>query len=154
MIRTAMLTLAFATPLFAQTMPDPVALGDRIRVHAPESGYEKLVGRVTATTPDAISMKVDGAAGEFHVRREQILFMYKSAGRKRNTMRGLALGAPIGLGLAIWFGPKSGSPTGGNTAYKTNVPRNAAAGAIAGALLGAGIGFTVRTDTWVPARRD
>jgi hypothetical protein len=150
MMRCAIIALFVAVPLYAQ---DAVALGDRVRIHAPESGYDKLVGRVTATTPDVISLKVDGAAGEFFVRREQIVFVYKSAARKRKTVRGLALGAPIGLGLGIWFGPKSDGERAYDAGYSSKVPRNAAVGAVAGAIIGAGIGFLTRADAWVPARR-
>jgi hypothetical protein len=146
MIRPALLLLLAATPLAAQGVP--VVPGDRIRVHAPASGYDRLTGEVTETTPDLISMKVDGAAGEFYVRREQILLLYKSASRHRNTRKGIAGGAVVGAALGMWFGPKGGERAF-DESYTPPVLRNAAIGGLAGALIGAGAGFLKRSDRWV-----
>lgn len=147
MTRSALLMLLVAAPLAAQPAGSVIP-GDRIRVHAPASGYDKLVGRVTQTTPDLISMRVDGAAGEFYVRREQILFLYKSASRHRNTRKGMVAGVVIGAGLGMWFGPKGGERAF-DESYTPPVLRNAAIGGLAGGLIGAGAGFLKRSDRWV-----
>ena len=152
MIRSALLGVLLAVPAFAQTA-GPVALGDRIRVHAPESGYAKLVGRVTQTTPDMIGLKVDGSAGEFYVRREQIVFLYRSVGRRRHTVRGLLLGTAIGAALGVWFGPKDQNERALDPTRPNPMGRNAMLGATGGAILGTFAGFATRTDTWVPVTR-
>lgn len=150
LIRSSLLLLVVAMPALAQM--EAATIGDRIRVHAPESGHQKLIGVLTATTPEAIAMKVDGAVGEFAIPRDQILFMYRSTARHRNTKRGFALGVPIGIGLGIWFGPKAKEPAVA-AEYRSPVPRNALVGAASGAVLGTAIGYLVRTDTWVQVRR-
>ncbi|MEO5567498.1 MAG: hypothetical protein ABIR92_03350 [Gemmatimonadaceae bacterium] len=148
MMKTLMVLFAVASPLLAQ--PDrAVALGDRVRIVAPETGYKQLVGQVTATTPDALSLKVDGSVGEFEVSRGDILSISRSVGHRRNTLRGIRVGLPVGAFAGIWFGPKqkiaNGAPVGGSP-----VPRNALAGGVAGVLLGALFGTFIRSDDWVP----
>lgn len=148
MMKSLMLLVAAALPLLAQ--PDRlVALGDRVRIVAPETGYKQLVGQVTATTPDALSLKVDGSVGEFDVSRGDILSISRSVGHRRNTLRGLRVGLPVGAFAGIWFGPKqkivNGAPVGGSP-----VPRNALAGGVAGVMLGALFGTLIRSDDWEP----
>ena len=147
-MKSLMLLVAAASPLLAQ--PDRVvALGDRVRIVAPETGYKQLVGQVTATTPDALSLKVDGSVGEFEVSRTDILSISRSIGHRRNTLRGIRIGLPVGAFAGLWFGPKqkvvNGAPVGGTT-----VPRNALTGGVAGVMLGALFGSFIRSDEWVP----
>lgn len=147
-MKSLMLLIAAASPLLAQ--PDRlVALGDRVRIVAPETGYKQLVGQVTATTPDALSLKVDGSVGEFEVSRSDILSISRSVGHRRNTLRGIRVGLPVGAFAGIWFGPKqkfvNGDPVGGSP-----VPRNALAGGVAGVILGAVFGTFIRSDDWEP----
>lgn len=150
MIRVACIALFLASPLLAQS-EGAATLGDRVLVIAPESGYEKLVGRVTATTPDLISLKVDGAVGEFYVQRSQVVAIYRSIARHRRTKRGLLIGIPIGAFAGIWFGPKAGDRSY-DQSYRSPVPRNAAIGGLTGAVLGSAIGFAIRQDVWTPIR--
>jgi len=150
MIRITCIALFISAPLLAQS-DSAATLGDRVLVIAPESGYEKLVGRVTATTPDLINLKVDGATGEFYIQRTQIIAIYRSVGRHRRTKRGLLLGIPIGAFAGIWFGPKAGERSY-DEGYQSPVLRNSVMGGIAGAAIGGAIGFAVRSDVWSPIR--
>lgn len=150
MIRTTCLALFLAAPLLAQS-DSAATLGDRVLVIAPESGYEKLVGRVTATTPDLINLKVDGAVGEFYIQRSQIVAIYRSVARQRRTKRGLLIGVPIGAFAGIWFGPRAGERSY-DQSYQSPVFRNALSGGVAGAAIGTVIGFAVRRDVWAPIR--
>jgi hypothetical protein len=150
MIRTTCLALLLAAPLLAQS-DSAATLGDRVLVIAPESGYEKLVGRVTATTPDLINLKVDGAVGEFYIQRSQIVAIYRSVARQRRTKRGLLIGVPVGAFAGIWFGPRAGERSY-DQSYQSPVFRNALIGGVAGAAIGTVIGFAVRRDVWVPIR--
>lgn len=150
MIRTTCLALFLAAPVLAQS-DSAATLGDRVLVIAPESGYEKLVGRVTATTPDLINLKVDGAVGEFYIQRSQIVAIYRSVARHRRTKRGLLVGVPLGAFAGIWFGPKAAERSY-DQRYQSPVPRNAVTGGIVGAAIGSAIGFAVRSDVWSPIR--
>lgn len=147
-MKALMLLIAVTSPLLGQTERH-VTLGDRVRIVAPETGFKKLVGEVVATTPDALSLKVDGSVGEFEVSRADILSISRSVGHRRNTLRGIKVGLPVGAFAGIWFGPKQklvdGNPVAGST-----VPRNALRGGIAGVILGAIIGSITRTDDWEP----
>lgn len=142
-MKSLLLIVAFASPLLAQS-DRVVTLGDRVRIVAPETGYRKLVGDVVATTPDALSLKVDGSVGEFEVARDDILTISRSVGHTRNTLRGIRVGLPAGAFAGIFFGPKQ-KPGEGSA-----VPRNALVGGVAGVIGGAIIGSFVRSDEWVP----
>jgi hypothetical protein len=89
-MRKALFILIVAgSPLIAQGAS--AAIGDRVRVFAPESGYPKLVGTVVATTPDLLSMKVDGSAGEFNVRRDQIIAIGAATGGSIGALIGWSI---------------------------------------------------------------
>jgi hypothetical protein len=150
MRRTIMLLAVLASPVMAQS-DHVVAMGDRVRIVAPETGYQKLVGRVVSTTPDALALKVDGAAGEFEVQRRDIVSIAQSTGRRRHVAKGLRIGVPAGFFSFIFFGPKKKmvdgrvDPDEGSPIFK-----NMLIGATAGAAVGGAIGWLVRTDDWTP----
>ena len=150
MRHTIALLVALASPLMAQS-EHVVAMGDRVRIVAPETGYEKLVGRVVATTPDALSLKVDGSVGEFEVQRRDIVNIAQSTGRRRHLRQGLQVGIPAGFFTMIFFGPKQKTINGRPDPDSRNpVPKNMLVGAVAGAAVGGAIGWLVRTDDWTP----
>jgi hypothetical protein len=152
-MRKALFILIVAgSPLIAQGAS--AAIGDRVRVFAPESGYPKLVGTVVATTPDLLSMKVDGSAGEFNVRRDQIIAIYRSESTTRHTLRGAVIGAGAGAFFGYWFGPKvpTNSPAGVYASPTKRSPKNIAIGAATGGSIGALIGWSIRNDVWRPIR--
>lgn len=150
MIKPGLLLVALASPLIAQA-ERPITIGDRVMLVAPQSGYDKLTGRVVATTPDVISL--DTRRGEMYVKRDEIVLSFRSVARHRRTLSGLVIGAPIGAGLGLWFGPKGRVDSGPGIDLDPGAPlfvRNAAVGAIAGTILGGIIGTLVRTDDWKP----
>jgi len=150
MMKSLLLVVALSSPLLAQS-DHVVTLGDRVRIIAPETGYKKLVGRVVSTTPDALSLHIDGSVGEFEVQRADILSISRSTERRRNTKRGAGLGLVIGAFTGIFFGPKaspasiqSGTPEG------SHVGRNALVGGLTGVAVGTFVGFLAKTDYWTP----
>src|SRR5215208_3588865 len=105
MIRPLLSLLLCAGPLWAPG--ERVAtLGDRVKVLAPKAGYKKITGEVVATTPDALSLRVKGAETEVPVARAQIDRLFLSVASHRNIQRGAAIGAILGLGGYLWFGPR------------------------------------------------
>lgn len=152
LIKPCMLLLVLGASALAQS--DRVAtMGDRVRIIAPTTGYSTLTGRVVGTSPDVITLHVDGSVGEFGVRREQIEEIYRSTARHRRPLRGLAIGAPMGAFLGIWFGPKRETAKTGpgiDLEQSSPVPRNALTGAIAGGVIGTVVGTLMRKDDWTP----
>ena len=145
MIKSALVLLVWAAPLFAQTGRG-AALGDRVRVHAAKAGYKKLTGRVIGTTPDVLELRLDAGQTEVAVPRAQIDRLYVSLSTRRNTLRGGVIGAVAAGAGTFLFGPKEvkldGTP---GKVPMTNVITATAGGAAIGALLG----YFARTDTWL-----
>ena len=146
MIRPALILMLWAAPLLAQTVRR-ATLGDRVRVTAPDAGYDRLIGQVIATTPDALQLRLDGGT-EVAVMREQIDMMFLSLSTRRHTTRGAVVGGVIAGMAAFLYGPKQLSP---NQAPGTGkVPTiNIVTAAVGGAGVGALIGYYTRTDRWV-----
>jgi hypothetical protein len=150
MRHTIMLLAVVASPLLAQS-DHVVAMGDRVRIVAPETGYQKLVGRVVSTTPDALGLKVDGAVGEFEVQRRDIVSIAQSTGRRRHVATGLRIGVPAGFFSFVFFGPKKQQVDGPvDSEEGSPIFKNMLMGAATGAVVGGTIGWLIRTDDWTP----
>jgi hypothetical protein len=147
MIKSALLIVLFAAPLFAQS-GRPAALGDRVRVRAPNAGYGQLTGNVVATTPDAIQVRLDGGT-EVAVMREQIDALFLSLRSRRNTVRGAIIGTIVGGGVAFLFGPKKVAPNQPPGTGKVSAI-NVVTAAVGGAGVGGLVGYYTRSDLWVP----
>jgi hypothetical protein len=148
MIRSILLLSLCATSLMAQT-EQAVTLGDRVRILAPRAGYRQITGNVVATTPDVLSITIDRSATEVAVPRERIDKLLLSVDTKRHVPTGAFVGAALGAGLALWFGPKESTVPGSTVQAGRGSTRNLVTGTIGGAALGALIGYFARTDTWV-----
>ena len=146
MIKSVLILLLSAAPLLAQTERH-AALGDRVRITAPKSGYGRLTGEVTATTPDALQVRL-AEGTEVAVMRSQIDELMLSLSTRRNTARGAVLGTVIfGVG-ALLFGPKEVGPNQPPGTGK--VPTvNVISAAVGGGAIGALVGYYTRTDLWV-----
>jgi hypothetical protein len=150
MIRPFLALLLCASPMLAQG-GRVATLGDRVKVYAPLAGYKRITGEVVATTPDVLSLKVKGADTEVPVGRAQIDRLLLSVGRHRNIPRGAAIGAILGLGGYLWFGPRELDATAlpGTKASNRISKTNLITGTVGGAALGALIGNFAMSDVWV-----
>jgi hypothetical protein len=147
MIKSALLLLLSAAPLLAQS-ERTAALGDRVRIRAPKAGYGRITGQVIATTPDVVQLRIDGGGTEVAVQRGEIEELLLSVKSRRNTTRGIVIGAVAGGALAYVFGPRKQE-----TAYSapgTRTPTvNIVTTAVGGAAIGGLIGYYTRTDSWM-----
>jgi hypothetical protein len=134
-------------PLLAQERV--ITLGDRVRVVAPKAGYKKLVGRVTSTTPDALSIQLDRPATEVDVERSKIEELYLSVATRRNTLPGAAIGAMIGGASAFLWGPKKPLESNPTVTAGHTATRNIVSAAIGSAAIGALVGYYTHRDTWL-----
>jgi hypothetical protein len=150
MIKPLLLLAVVAGPALAQNARI-ATIGDRVRVVAPQSGHRTLVGVVTATTPDFLSLNVDGSVGEFSVRRDQIRAIDLSETTRRHAVRGAVVGGLAGLVVAHLFGPKKDAIQGiPNEVGSTTTTKNLITGTVTGAAFGALAGRFVKTDVWLP----
>jgi hypothetical protein len=148
MIRSILVLSLCAMPLLAQA-ERAVTLGDRVRILAPKAGYGQITGNVVATTPDVLSIAIDRSATEVAVPRERIDKLLLSVDTRRHVPAGAFLGAALGAGLALWFGPKEATVPGSTVQTGRGSTTNLISGTIGGAAIGALIGYFARTDTWV-----
>ena len=146
MIKAALILMLSASPLLGQATR-AAALGDRVRVRAPKAGYGKLTGEVTATTPDAIQVRLDRGV-EVDVLRAQIDELLLSLDTRRNTLRGALLGTAIAGVGAFLYGPKKVSSSQPYGAGKVSAG-NVLIGAVGGGAVGALAGYYTRADRWV-----
>jgi len=148
MVRTLLLSSLIAAPLLGQG-DRVVTLGDRVRIVAPKAGYKKITGNVVSTTPDVVSISLERSPTEIAVPRDHIDRLFLSVNSRRNAGKGAILGAAVGAGFALWFGPKEGVVPGSTVETGKGSTKNLVTGAISGAALGALIGYFARTDDWV-----
>jgi hypothetical protein len=125
-------------------------VGDRIRVSAPESGYETIVGDLVASDSTQLRIHVRGVRVAYRVTRNQIENLEVSIARHRHTGSGMALGAANGALLGLSFGTKRNPNNAAGEAEDMGgpAPRSALLGAAVGAFVGGTIGYLARTDVW------
>lgn len=145
------LAIAFALPLAASAQREgSAAVGDRVRIRAPESGYETVVGRVVSTDAHRIHVKVEGANGLFYMRRDLIEHIDVSVQRRRHVLGGMAIGGLNGIFFGVGLSGMKTNEDSPGLSKRTRSP--AMTGAIVGALVGTTLGgvggFFLRTDDW------
>ena len=148
MIRSILLLSLCVAPAMAQTERS-VTLGDRVRIIAPKAGYGKITGKVVATTPDVLSISIDRTTTEVAVPRDRIDRLFLSVATKRHVLAGTILGAAVGAGVALKFGPKDSVIPGSTVETGRGSTKNVVTGTISGAAIGALVGYIAKTDTWV-----
>lgn len=156
-------------PLLAQQSAN-AALGPRVRVAAPGAA-SSTTGEVVAVTSDSLFIETRGGDTRLGFRRADISRLEVSVGQRRNTLKGLGIGALAGAATGIIAGFASGndspcvppppSPIGsvgiGFGPCDFNVRMTAAQKAsilgvalgIAGGAIGSVTGALTRSDLWV-----
>jgi len=121
------------------SISSPITAGNRIRLVAPAAVTGRIEGTVIQL--DGKSLLVGGNGRRpISVPREAITQLEVSTGRRRQTLKGLWLGAGIG---ALWMGAACGLYADCDDGASPIL-----GGAASGALLGAGIGALIKRDRW------
>jgi hypothetical protein len=148
---TFILALA-ASPALGQTeRGDTVSAGQRVRLRTEEGGkWQK--GTVAETTPDALTLELDGSAVTLGVRLAEISELEVSRGQRSNFLPGLGWGFFAGAVIGGIVGFASGDDPPGW--FSMTAGEKAAAGAIGfgalGALVGGISGALTHSDRWEP----
>jgi hypothetical protein len=117
-----------------------LTVGSKVRLRAPATG--KVQGIVIETEEAFLHVRTDD--GPVEVRRDEITRIEIGAGRRRRTVKGLAIGAAMG-GVSAAFGScctPGGSTSGSDQAAAIG------AGLAAGVAIGAAVGFFVKSERW------
>jgi hypothetical protein len=120
-------------------------IGDRVRL-TPANG-PRMAGTLVRETAD--SVVIAGLDGEYAFGANGVSKLEVSAGRHRNTLRGVGIGMLAGAFAGIGIGLVSGNDDGFLAFSPTEKAKIAGIGlGVIGGALGAVIGTTSRTDRW------
>ena len=141
---------SFAAGVSAQTTSGPLSsvltVGSRVRVTA--LGFaSRPAGMVTALDETSLALAIDDRI-PIKVPLASITALETSMGRRRNTIKGLVIGAGAGLLLGLVMPV---DPVTCNDYYSTDFCSREEAlfgGTIAFGAIGAGIGALIKTDRW------
>jgi hypothetical protein len=128
-------------------------IGDRVRITAPESGFDLITGRVVAADSALLTIRVAAARGFYYVHRGEIEAIDISAESHNHMLGGMLVGAVNGIIAGIGAGSMQ-APLGPETPGVYPERRLALIGGAAGLLLGGVIGLLVRSDVWVPVQME
>jgi hypothetical protein len=129
--------------------PTLVAVGSKVRLHSTQVGGQ-LRGIVAAVDQKQLTLAREHGAPAI-VPLNTLTSLDRVVGRKRKTLKGLAIGTGIGVLLGLVIPEDSEDPLckvdGSNLCSRGEAM---AIGMISGALWGTGIGALVKGDVWAP----
>lgn len=125
-------------------------VGDRVRISAPESGYETIVGRVVGTDLQQIRIRVARTEGLYYIPRTQIVELEVSSSRRRHALGGAVVGGLNGILLGIGLAGRrvAENAAGTEESFRATTAQGAMMGGGAGMLIGGFAGFLYQTDDW------
>ena len=147
------LLASLAAPVWAAESPYPslgsiLSVGSRVRLRSEVVGGEHR-GLIVALDDHAVTLAGDGGGVPLKLPLGSITAAETSIGRKRHTLRGVAIGAAVGLALGATYAvdPQDCGPDSSHFCSRSEA---LAAGSLGGAGLGALVGALVKTDRWAP----
>ena len=129
-----------------------VTVGSRVRILAPTMVHGRLEGMVLEMDENSLLVGMDDR-GPIRLPREAITRLDVSTGRHRRALKGMIIGAGIGvatLGLAAATYHSDGGGSSDSTSWGAAVGQFA----LGGAAWGAGIGALIKSDRWSPVPLD
>ncbi len=144
---TVGLLLVSVTSLSAQE-PPPIEAGSRIRVTAPSTGVDKLVGICLSTSGDSLRMQADEQASPMTISLADVTRLEVSQGRKSNTLRGLGIGFLVGAVAGGLLATQVDVEEGLDPGPEELILYGAVVGGAAFGAIGAGIGALSKSERW------
>jgi hypothetical protein len=140
---------SFAAGLSAQTTSGPLSsvltVGSRVRVTA--TGFaSRPAGMVTSLDETTLTMAIDDRI-PIKVPVASITGLETSLGRRRNTVKGLVIGAASGVLIGLLM-PVDPNDCGYYSENMCSREEALLGGTIAFGAIGAGIGALIKTDRW------
>ena len=159
MIRSSLAVLIVSTLLLpgearSQEQPksvSPIAVGTRVRLRAPTVVSGRIEGMVIEMDESSLLIGVNDRV-PLRVSRQAISQLDVSTGQHRQALKGMIMGA--GIGLAV-FALTGAAYQGDESSSARDWASFLGTGLAGGALWGAGIGALIKTDRWsaVPLER-
>jgi len=128
----------------------PLEVGSHVRVTSEWYQLDEAIGSVQASTGDSLVVDLEGGSYGQALALDRIDAIELSAGTRRRTMRGLAIGSLVGVAIGLVIGISESDDPGGWVSGGESVALGVGLFGGTGALLGLGIGAMVRTETWRP----
>lgn len=136
------------TPMAAGAQP--LEAGSRIRITSEWYQLDEAVGSVQTSTRDSLLVALEGGGDGRVLALDRIDAIELSAGTRRRTLRGLAIGSLVGVAIGLVIGIREADDPGGWVTGGESVALGVGLFGGTGALLGLGIGTIVKTETWRP----
>jgi hypothetical protein len=126
----------------------PVMVGSRVRISAPSLLKGDRIEGVIAAVDGECATVTTGSGVSVVVAREAVATFEVSVGRKRNTLKGTAIGAVAGaaVGVLSTVDPQNCGVNSPNYCSRGEAVRTSILG---GGALGAIVGAFVKSDRWV-----
>jgi hypothetical protein len=147
-----LLIFALLLPSIGQAQERLLAhVGDRVRITAPESGFDLITGRVVASDSALLTIRVPATKGFYYVHRGEIEAIDISAASRTALLGGMAVGALNGIVVGIGIGGMQSTNHLGQLNFSPERHDAMLCGA-AGLLVGGLVGLMIRNDDWVPVQ--
>jgi hypothetical protein len=148
-LAAAFLFLVPPVPLLGQSEsinPSSLQVGARARILEPVSDSRYAFIKVASANPDSLRYSLDESASTKSLAWHQIRKMDVSVGSHRHFWRGLGLGLVTGALGGLYL---AGEGTHGEMRSLAEA-MSTVGGGLAGALLGGVLGYTWRSENWMP----
>jgi hypothetical protein len=140
--------LLLLAPPVAQAQP--LDVGSRIRITSDWYRLDHAIGYVQASSRDSLLVSLESTRRVRPLALERIGSIEVSAGSRRRSLRGLAIGGLVGAALGLVVGLSEADDPEGWVTGGASVALGVGLFGGTGAILGFAIGSVVKTESWSP----
>jgi len=138
------------TPVVVRAQP--LEVGSRVRIASDSYQLNAAIGSVQAFTRDSLSVALESESSARTFALHRIDSIERSAGYRRRSLRGLAIGSLVGTALGLVVGIREADDPDGWVTGAESVALGAGLFGGTGSILGLVTGTAVRTESWSPIR--